>query len=96
MSKKQGRKTVAPTGSRERLHRLVDALPAGEVRAAARFLEYLRHAGSDSLYHRLVSAPLDGEPVTPAEEEAIKEGLADLQAGRSISHEELKRELDLA
>ena len=84
------------TSARERLHRLVDVLPAGEVRAAERFLEYLHRVGGDSLYQRLVSAAVDDEPETPTEKEAAREGLADLQAGRLASHEEVRRELDLA
>lgn len=84
------------TRANERLHRLVDALPVGEVSAAERYLEYLHRFGSDSLYQQLMSAEVDDEPETPAEKEAVREGIADLQAGRSISHEEVKRELDLA
>ena len=84
------------TSARERLHRLVDALPTSEVRAAERFLGYLRHVGSDPLYQRLVSTAVDDEQETPAEKEAVREGLADLRAGRSVSHEEVKREFDLA
>ena len=84
------------TGAKERLHRLVDALPVGEVRAAERFLEYQHRDGGGSLYHRLVSAAVDDEPETPTEKEAVREGLADLQAGRSVRHEEVKREFDLA
>lgn len=84
------------TSAKERLHRLVDDLPVGEVRAAERFLEYLHRFGNDSLYQQLMSAAADDEPETPREKEAVREGLADLQAGRSVSHEEVKRELDLA
>lgn len=84
------------TSAKERLHRLVDALPSSEIRAAERFLEYLHHIGSASLYHRLMAAAADDEPETPAEADAVCQGLSDIQAGRTVSHEELKRELDLA
>ena len=84
------------TRAKERLHRLVDGLPASELHVAERFLKYLHHTGSASLYHRLIAAATDDEPETSTEADAVREGLADIQAGRVISHEELKRELDLA
>ncbi|MDE2815351.1 MAG: hypothetical protein OXM03_06530 [Chloroflexota bacterium] len=84
------------TSEKERLHRLIDGLPASELRAAERFLEYLQHVGSASLYGQLMAATLDDEPETPEEADAVREGLADIRTGRTVSHEELKRELDLA
>ena len=83
------------TSAKERLHRLVDALPSSELRAAERFLEYLQHNGRTSLYQRLMAAPIDDEPESPAEADAVREGLADIQAGRVVSHEEVKREFGL-
>lgn len=83
------------TREKERLHRLVDALPASELRAAERYLEYLQHVGSTSLYGQLMAATLDDESETPKEAGAVREGLADIRAGRTVSHKELKRELDL-
>ena len=81
---------------KERLHRLVDGLPASELRAAERFLEYLQHIGGAPLYVQLMAATLDDEPETPEEAGAVREGLADIRSGRTVSHEDLKRELDMA
>lgn len=39
------------------------------------------------------SIPVDDEPLSPEDEAARAEGLADLAAGRTISHEELERRL---
>lgn len=84
------------TSEKERLHRLIDGLPASELRTAERFLEYLQHVGSASLYRQLMAASTDDEPESPEEAAAIREGLADIRSGRSVSHEDLKRELDMA
>ncbi len=84
------------TSEKERLHRLVDDLPASELRAAERFLEYLQQVGSSSLYRHLMAARIDDEPETTEEAIAIREGLASIRSGRTVGHEELKRELDLA
>lgn len=55
--------------TKERLHQLVDELPASEVATAARVLEALR-ATADPL----ASAPEDDEPTTAGDHQAIKEG----------------------
>lgn len=93
--------TVTPTvtgameaKARERLYRLVDQIPDGEVHAAERYLEYLAEQ-SDPVMRSLMSAPEDDEPVTPEEEEAVQEALEDVAAGRTHSLEEVKQELGL-
>ena len=53
--------------ARERLYRLVDQIPEGEVHAAARYLEYLAEHG-DPFIRKLMNAPIDDEPVTPEED----------------------------
>ena len=56
--------------SKEALHRLVEELPEAEVRAAARYLEYLIRDGQpieDPVLQALMRAPLDDEPLTPEE-----------------------------
>lgn len=55
--------------TKERLHQLVDQLPASEVATAARVLEALP-ATADPL----ASAPEDDEPTTDADRDAISEG----------------------
>jgi hypothetical protein len=75
---------------RDNLHRLVDTLPESELERAERVLEALRQVAEPS-YRPLEGAPLDDEPETPEEEEAVEEARRDVAAGRVISHEEAKR-----
>jgi hypothetical protein len=78
--------------AKDRLYRLVDQIPDGEVHTAERFLEYL---AVDAVRRSLINAPEDDEPVTPDEEEAVREALEDVAAGRMHSLEEVKQELGL-
>ena len=80
--------------AKERLYRLVDQIPEGEVHTAERFLEYLMTA-DDPVLRALMNAPEDDEPVSAEEEEAVREALEDVAAGRMHSMEEVKRELGL-
>lgn len=72
-------------------HTLIDELPEQEVRAARRFLEYLRLRGADSLRSVLDAAPLDDEPVASDDLDAISEGFEDMRRGDAVSHEEAMR-----
>ena len=64
---------------RDRVRRLVDRLPDSKLGAAERFLEFLNgQAGEESL--------------TDEDRVAIQEGHEDLAAGRTVSHEEMRRE----
>lgn len=80
--------------AKERLHRLVDRVPEEEVHTAERFLEYLT-SSEDPVMRALMNAPEDDELVTPEEEEAVREALEDVAAGRMHSLEEVKREFGL-
>lgn len=80
---------------KEQLHVLVDALPESEAETARRVLEGL-HAIASTPSYTLDDAPEEDEPITPEEEAAVAEALADIAAGRVYSHEEIKRELGLA
>jgi len=77
--------------TRADLHTLVDELPDPEVRAAKRFLEYLRLRGADSLRPVLDAAPFDDEPVTADDLSAITEGVEDMKRGDVVPHEEAMR-----
>ena len=86
--------------AKEELYRLVDALPEGETHAARRFLEYLRDAsrtgvadGDDPVMQAFMAAPEDDEPLTPAEEAAIREGEEALARGEVRPWEEIRAEL---
>ena len=86
-------KTKDGMSERERLHRLVDSLPDGELYAAERFLEFVQEHG-DPLLQKLMNAPEDDEPVTPEEAAAIQEGLDALEGGDVYTLEEVKQEFE--
>jgi hypothetical protein len=69
--------------TRKQLHRLVDDLPARELSAAARFLEFRCGVQfQDNLPSELANAPLDDEPETPEEAAAVAEAWEDVAGGR--------------
>lgn len=78
---------------KERLHRLIDALPQSEWHAAERFLEFLHGIAADPLMRLLDEAPEDDEEPTPDEEAAAREGWEAYLRGEHITAEEAKREL---
>jgi Trk K+ transport system NAD-binding subunit len=75
--------------AKEKLREQVEALSEEEAQETLRLLELRR----DPVVVAFRDAPLDDEPVTPGEEEALAEADRDIAAGRTISLEELKREL---
>lgn len=82
------------TEPRERLHRLVDALPPGEVQSAERYLEFLSEHGHPFV-RTLVNAPEASEPLSDADREALEEGRRALEAGDVVSDHELRAELEI-
>ncbi len=80
--------------AKERLYHLVDQVPEDEVHTAERFLEYLS-ATHDPVLRSLMAAPAEDEPITPEEEEAVREALEDVAAGRMHSLDDVKKELGL-
>lgn len=79
---------------RERLHRLIDTLPAAELKAAQRYLEYLCEHG-DPFILALVKAPEATEPLSNEDREALDEGRQALDAGDLVSDQELRDELGI-
>ena len=79
--------------AKERLHRLVDQLPATAFEAARRFLEYLKDGSEDLVSRSLQHAPADDEPLSAEELADLEEALKDCAAGRVVSHEEARRRL---
>lgn len=87
------------------LHRLIDDLPESEQETAYQILKCLKdekRSGmaralaqelEDPLLCALADAPIDDEPETPDEAEAVREGEEDIRAGRLVSHEEARRRL---
>jgi hypothetical protein len=79
--------------ARENAHRILDCLPEESMAAVERFLTEL--VSLDPLDRFLRLAPPDDEPETPEEQAAVEEALRDMREGRFLSHDELKRSLDL-
>jgi hypothetical protein len=80
--------------ARDSLHRLIDELPESELTAAERFLHYLR-ATADPVLRALLEAPLDDEPETDDERQAVQEAREELARGEARTLEEVRRELGL-
>jgi hypothetical protein len=76
--------------TKERLHQVVDSLSEQE---AAETLDYIASRGRDSLGRRLDAAPLDDEPLTAEDLDAMREMREDAAAGRLVSLDDIRREL---
>jgi hypothetical protein len=80
--------------SRDSLHRLIDDLPESEITRAERLLEVLKDT-AEPLY-TLENAPEDNELESAGEATAAAEAWREHREGKSLTTEELKRELDLS
>ena len=78
--------------TRSDVHRLVDTLPTPMLPLAARILEAIQET-TDAVLATLQQAPVDDEPLTPEEVEALREAEADLDSGRVWSTEALRQDL---
>ncbi|HLH22574.1 MAG TPA: hypothetical protein VK066_08630 [Chloroflexota bacterium] len=80
-------------GSKDTLHRLVDALPETAVDEAERRLQAL--STEDPVWRAALLAPLDDEAETPEESAALAEGREAIARGDVYSLEDVRRELGL-
>jgi hypothetical protein len=80
--------------SRDSLHRLVDNLPETEIIRAERLLEVLQETAGPPRFS-LENAQEDDESETADEAAAVAEAWRDHREGKSLTTEELKRELGL-
>ena len=82
---------------REQVHQLVDALPDDELETAGRVLAGLSalSLSSPAAAGALAKAPVDDEPVTACEADAIAEGERDFERGRVVTAAELRAHLGL-
>ena len=78
--------------NRDTIHKLVDELPEGELRAAQRYLEYLRNLG-DPMACFLDSVPNDEESTSPEEDADARAGWEEYQRGECEPLDAVKREL---
>lgn len=78
---------------REKLHQLVDKLPEEELDAA---LQAIESRTDDPLIRRIEDVAPEDEEISAEEEAAVQEARDELTAGTPlISHDEIKRELDV-
>lgn len=80
--------------NRERLYRIIDEIPEGELHSVEKYLQYVRDT-SDPVHKALENAPLDDEHETDEERKGVEEAESDIRAGRTMSMDELKREFGL-
>jgi LmbE family N-acetylglucosaminyl deacetylase len=76
--------------AKEELRERIDALSEEEASEALRLLD-LR---ADLVVVAFRDAPVDDEPFTKEDEEALAEARADVAAGRTVSLDEAMRELE--
>lgn len=79
--------------ARSQLHALVDALPDGELDEARRLLRGLNEL--DPVLRAALLAPLDDEPFTEEDRQAVEEAEAGYRRGEWVTNEEMKRRLGL-
>jgi len=75
-------------------HELIERLPASQLDAAVRFLEFML---LDPVSRSIATAPVDDEPLSAQEEQALARADAWLKqrGGRGIPHEEILAEFGL-
>lgn len=78
---------------KQRLHDLVDQLSEDQLEPAERYLSSLCN-GDDPVIRAIRSAPIDDEPVTDEDRQAIAEGYQDIAAGRVFSNEQIRHMLE--
>jgi len=81
--------------TRATLHRLIDDLPETEIVRAERLLVVLKETAGVP-FATLENAPDDEEPEMAEEAAAVAAAWREHREGRSLSTEELKRELGLS
>lgn len=79
---------------RKQVGRLLEQLPEEDMSAAGRLLERLL-AGRDSFLRHLLELPEEEEELSDEGKRLLDEGYEDLDAGRTYTAEEVRRELGL-
>lgn len=76
------------------LHRLVDELHESQIPTAGSYLSYIVEKQSGADPHD--NAQLDDEEYSQEELESFQEGIEEFRRGETISHDEMKRRLNVA
>lgn len=82
---------VTTAESRSKLHDLIESLPSEDLPTALRILETLRSGPVP-----LSDVPIDDEPETEEEREAVAEARREIEEGKGIPHDEVMQRLGLA
>ena len=70
--------TIDAVTTREKAHKLLDALPESEIEPV---IEFIASRGVDPVLRLLDNAPEDDEPVTEEDEAALEEAYTELDTG---------------
>ncbi|MCA9845086.1 MAG: hypothetical protein KC482_18180 [Dehalococcoidia bacterium] len=73
---------------------VVSRLPARELHAALRYVQFLEEE-SDPVLRAIRNAPIDDEEETEEERRLVEEGMEDVRAGRVRPWAEVREQLDL-
>ena len=76
---------------RRHVHELVDQLDPGQLAAVGQLLEVM----TDPVSRSLRNAPVESEPVSAEEAEALDRAHKSIARGEGISHEDILREFGL-
>ena len=79
------------TPDKQHAHQLLEQLDSGQLAAVVQLLEVM----TDPFARSLAVAPVDDEPVTAEEAEALDEAHASIARGEGIAHEDILREFGL-
>jgi hypothetical protein len=77
---------------RDALHRLIDKLRPEDIGTAQRVLQAL-NASDDPLLTALRNAPADDEAESDAERAASERARREIEEGKTLSHDEIRRKL---
>lgn len=75
--------------AKERLQQKIQFINEFEAIEALDFIEYVQQKRKKEFEEALKSAPVDDEPLTKAEIQALKEARKDLKAGQTLSCKEV-------
>lgn len=85
---------MSTSGHRDALHRLIDELRPKDVRTAERVLQAL-NTSSDPLLAALRNAPVDDEPETDDEREAVERARKGIRNGNTFQIDYGSRTMDV-
>lgn len=85
--------TLCAVTAKEKLRELVNRMSEREAASALVRLRHPSGVGTDRVSELLDTAPLDDEPVTPEEEEAVAEARGEYSRGEFVTADEAKRQL---